>query len=218
METEVKLGFKDKSDLFKVCAGEIFRIHCLEPEYPRPVLLENRYLDTEDLFITKRGGSLRVRHYAGADEDFYEFTVKYGGGTSGGLHKRLEWNVRSDDGNFSIGSFKDKASGADSLEILNEVFADISDCDLKVVCSNSFTRTVYRLSFGKSMIEGCFDSGVITSSDGTRTDEICELELELIRGDEKDLTDLANILKKDFDCISLDKTKYMRTLAMAIRE
>lgn len=216
METEVKLGFKDKTDLFKVCAGDFFRRHCLEPEDPKPVLLENKYLDTEDLFITKRGGSLRVRHYAGSDEAFYEFTVKYGGGTTGGLHKRLEWNVRSNDGNFSIASFKNNASGADSLELLNEVFADITDSDLKVVCSNSFNRTVYELSFGLSRIEACFDSGVITSSDGSKTDEICELELELISGDEKDLTSLADQIKNEADCMPLCRTKYIRTLAMAI--
>lgn len=216
METEVKLGFNDKESLFKVAKTDSFLKFCKNPDV-LPVLLENTYLDTEDLQITKRGGAVRIRHYSGNGEDSYEFTVKYGGGTSQGLHRRYEWNVKSDNDKFSIDNFKSGASGdKDPSDILNEVFSGLKDDDLKVVCFNSFYRTIYELSYGTSLIEACFDSGLIRNSDGTKTDEICELELEIAYGNIGDLEALTAILIKDADCEPLDKTKYSRTLNMAL--
>ena len=216
METEVKLGFKDKESLFNVAKTDSFLKFCKDPEV-LPVLLENTYLDTEDLFITKRSGAVRIRHYSGNGEDSYEFTVKYGGGTSQGLHRRFEWNVKSDTDKFSIESFKRQASGdKDPSDLLNEVFEDLKDDYLKVVCFNSFYRTIYELSYGSSIIEACFDSGLIRNYDGTKTDEICELELEIVEGNIGDLEALTAILIKDADCAPLDKTKYSRTLNLAL--
>lgn len=218
METEVKLGFKDKESLYKVALSDAFRKLCPDNTgISDPLLLENTYLDTEELSITKRGGAIRIRHYKGASKDSYEFTVKYGGGTSKGLHKRFEWNVKSLDGKFTIDSFKSAATnGNDPYDLLNEVFKGITDEDLKVVCFNSFNRTVYELNYKNSTIEACFDSGLITNSDASKTDEICELELEMIKGDIEDLNEVTAILTEGADCSPLDKTKYMRTLNMAL--
>ncbi|MBR2992851.1 MAG: CYTH domain-containing protein [Clostridiales bacterium] len=218
METEVKLGFKDKESLYKVALSENFRKLCPDNSGIRePVLLENTYLDTDDLAITSRGGAIRIRHYKGASEDSYEFTVKYGGGTSKGLHRRFEWNVKSNSGEFSIESFRIAATGGnDPYDLLNEVFKDITDDDLKIACFNSFNRTVYELRYNNSTIEACFDSGVIRNSDGTKSDEICELELELIKGDINDLDEVTSILTDGNDCAPLDMTKYIRTLNMAL--
>lgn len=218
METEVKLGFKDKESLYKVALSEDFRKLCADnPGIHEPFLLENTYLDTEDLNITNRGGAIRIRRYSGTSEDYYEFTVKYGGGTSKGLHRRFEWNVKSNDGKFSIEAFKNACSASnDPYDLLNEVFKEITDDDLKVACFNAFNRTVYELSYNNSSIEACFDSGVIKNFDGSKTDEICELELELIKGDIADLDEVAAMITAGADCAPLDKTKYMRTLNMAL--
>lgn len=218
METEVKLGFKDKESLYNVASSERFRGLCIkDPELSFPVLLENYYLDTKALTITKRGGAIRVRHFSGNDIDTYEFTVKYGGGTSKGVHRRFEWNVKSDKGNFSINKFvKDAADFGDPPELLDEVFKDIEDTDLYVICFNAFYRTVYELSYGDSKIEACFDNGRIRNADGSLTDEICELELELISGDTQDLDKLTAYLTEGLDCAPLNRTKYMRTLNLAM--
>ena len=218
METEVKLGFKDKESLYKVALSEDFRKLLSDNTGIRePVLLENTYLDTEDLTITNRGGAIRIRHYSGGAQDYYEFTVKYGGGTCKGLHRRFEWNVKCNDGKFYIEAFKNACSTAnDPYDLLNEVFKDITDDDLKVVCFNAFNRTVYELSYNNSSIEACFDNGVIRNSDGSKTDEICELELELIKGDMSDLDEVTSMITDGADCAPLDKTKYMRTLNMAL--
>ena len=217
MEKEVKLGFKDKESLLKVTAADSFRNACLDISGPVPVLLENSYLDSADRFILARGGAVRIRHYADQNNDRYEFTVKFGGGTKDGLHKRHEWNVMSSDGVFSIERFKELADCTDDPEdLLSDVFGDLKDTDLSIICSNSFYRTVYTLKFNSSTIEACIDSGIIRSSDGLKTDEICELELELVQGNEKDLVELSDTIIKETDCSPLDKTKFMRTLALAI--
>ena len=216
METELKFGFKEKDSLFALAKTDAFLKCCKDPDR-KPVLLENSYFDTRDLIITKRTGAVRVRHYSGEDTDSYEITVKYKGGTSKGLHQRYEWNADSIDGKFSIESFMSRMKdGEDPDGLLSEVFAGIKDEDLSVVCFNSFYRTYYELHFGNSVIEACFDSGMIRNSDGTKTDEICELELELISGSVEDLKELSGILTENADCSPLDKTKYGRTLNMAM--
>lgn len=217
METEVKLSFKDKDLLYGMASADFFRELCTDTSEPEPVLLENTYIDTPDMNITKRSGAIRVRHYKGNSVDKYEFTVKYGGGSSNGLHKRLEWNVDSNDANFSIERFiREAEGGKDPSDKLLEAFGSIKDDDLTVLCSNSFNRTIYNLDYKNSRIEACFDSGIIKSSDGSRTDEICELELELIDGDVDSLNELTRMIMEHTGCVPLDDTKYRRTLAMTL--
>ena len=88
METEAKLAFKDKESLYGSAGADFFRKLCIDDSTPEAVLLENKYLDTADLNISGRGGMIRVRHYSCSSEDYFEFTVKYGGGVSGALHRR----------------------------------------------------------------------------------------------------------------------------------
>ena len=217
METEVKLSFKDKEHLYGVTKADFFRKLCIDASEPEAVLLENTYIVTPDMNISRRSGAIRVRHYCGNNVDKYEFTVKYGGGSVGGLHKRMEWNVASNDSNFSIDRFiREAEGGEDPSEMLKEAFGSIKDEDLIVLCSNSFNRTVYTLSYENSKIEACFDSGLIKSSDGSRTDEICELELELIEGDVASLNSLSKMIMEQTGCVPLDDTKYRRTLAMTL--
>lgn len=217
METEVKLAFKNKDDLYKLTFSDLFLNLFKGETEPAPVLLENTYLDTPDMKITKRGGMIRVRHYNCADADRYEFTVKYGGGVSDGLHRRYEWNVTSCDNAFSIKRFIDETNGSgDPEDVLLDVFGNINDDDLIVLCSNTFCRTVYNLSYLNSKVEACFDSGIIKNSDGSRSDEICELELELVSGDISELNAIAECIIETAECVPFDDTKYRRTLAVAL--
>ena len=216
MELEVKLSFDSREKLYGLAVSDEFEKYCTDAAKPEPVLLENTYLDTPAMSITGRGGMIRVRHYKGLDQDYYEFTVKYGGGVSDGFHKRYEWNARCEDSDFSIGRFKSLVtSDSDPSDMLSEVFGDIKDEDLNPICANSFNRTIYNLAFGDSTIEACFDYGLITNSDGSRTDEICELELELKSGDPADIDQLAKIITGKTCCVPLDKTKYGRTVKLA---
>ena len=216
METEVKLSFKDKESLNNVTLTDSFRKYCLDLN-SSPMLLENSYLDTADMTVLNRGGSARVRHVSGDNMDYFEQTVKYKGGASSGLHQRYEWNVRTDSSSFSIDRFKNNAGkDGDPVEFLDLVFEGLKNTDLMIFCFNSFYRTAYKLKYGNSLIEACVDSGVIKSPLNDETDEICELELELIEGDVNDLTDLTELIVKENECVPLDKSKFMRTLALAM--
>ena len=216
METEVKLCFENKESLFKVADSELFRKFTITAE-PVTVTLENYYLDTDDHKILSRNGSVRRRLVSGKDS-FIEETVKYGGGSAAGLHRRFEWNFRTDDDKFVIENFKKGVSeGGDPVELLDEVFENVTDRDLVILCFNSFERTSYKLQYNESLIEACFDSGVIYNQDKTVSEDICELELELEKGSDSDLTGLSNLIKAGFGCIPLDKSKFQRTLELAKR-
>ena len=216
METEVKLSFKDKESLNNVTLTDSFRKYCLDLN-SSPMLLENSYLDTPDRTILSRGGSARVRHVSGDNTDYFEQTVKYKGGASSGLHQRYEWNVRTDSSSFSIDEFKKNAEkDGDPVEFLDVIFEGLKNTDIHILCFNSFYRTTYKLKYGNSIIEACVDCGIIRSSVSDKTDEICELELELIEGDVNDLTSLTELIVKENECVPLDKSKFMRTLALAM--
>ena len=178
--------------------------------------LENYYLDTDDTKILNRYGSVRKRIVKG-EVSYIEGTVKYGGGAASGLHKRYEWNVRLE-GDFSIEEFKKGvASDGDPVELLDEVFENVTTTELKPLCFNSFERIIYELDYFGSRIEACFDSGIIYNSDKSESEDICELELELIEGNESDLIDLTERIKCEFVCSPLDKSKFQRTLELAKR-
>lgn len=215
METEVKLSFKDTESLMEAASSELFK-GIIVSIGPKTMTLENYYLDTTDMKILSRNGSVRKRIVKG-DETYIEGTVKYGGGASSGLHKRYEWNARLN-GDFSIEEFKKgAASDGDPVELLDEVFEYIGTSDLKPLCFNSFQRTICEIKVNDSLIEACFDSGVIYNSDKSASEDICELELELISGSVDDLMSIADCAKESFDCFPLDKSKFQRTLELAKR-
>ena len=215
METEVKLNFKNTESLMEAALSELFKGITVSSGQ-KTMTLENYYLDTTDMKILDRNGSVRKRIVKG-DETYIEGTVKYGGGASSGLHKRYEWNVRLN-GDFSIEEFKkDAPSDGDPIELLDEVFEGIGSSDLKPLCFNSFRRTICKLKVNDSLIEACFDSGVIYNSDKSISEDICELELELISGSVDDLMCIAERAKDSFDCLPLDKSKFQRTLELAKR-
>lgn len=213
METEVKLSFKDKESLINVTLTDSFRNQCLSSE-PVSMLLENYYLDTSGMLVLKRGGSVRKRIVTGK-EDYCEYTVKYRGGADNGIHQRYEWNARLKD-EFTVEGFKNSVeSDGDPVDLLDQIFENITEKDLEVLCFNSFNRITYELQYNNSRIEACFDNGTIFNSDKTESDEICELELELIDGCIEDLIRLTDLIKCENECEPLDKSKFMRTLAMA---
>lgn len=215
METEVKLSFNNLDSLLSVASSELFTEFKTGGD-PKPMTLENYYLDTPDRKILNRKGSVRKRIVKG-DESFIEGTVKYGGGAASGLHKRYEWNARLD-GDFSIEEFKKHVSSdGDPAELLDEVFENVTTSELIPLCFNSFERIVYELDYFGSRIEACFDSGIIYNSDKSESEDICELELELIDGNESDLIDLTERIKAEFVCSPLDKSKFQRTLELAKR-
>jgi triphosphatase len=156
---------------------------------------------------------IRVRHYSGDAKDYYEFTVKYGDGVSDGLHRRFEWNVKSDTDSFDVDGFKASAEGqSDSGDLLDKALEGVNGKELTVLCRNSFTRTIIHLKYGDSTMEACFDRGTIEDGRGRVREHICELELELVSGRVEDIEAMAGIVIDNAPCGLFNDTKYHRTL------
>ena len=212
METEIKLGFADKESLYGVIGSDWFTAYCTDNTSGVSYILENSYRDTKDMLVSRRGGMVRVRHYAGGADDLYEFTIKYGGGVEGGLHKRYEWNVKSETGVFETAGFKKSAAGGDPVELLDDLLDGITDADFIELCSNSFRRTTFELKYGGSTMEACIDYGTIEDSEGQIREYICELELELVSGDVNDVQAMSEVIMEHASCKPFDDTKYHRTI------
>lgn len=215
METEVKLAFDSPDRLWEILDSDWFMNFCLDNEPKKPVTLVNTYYDTRDRKLSSRGGMIRIRLYkSGDNEDSYEHTVKYGGKVDNGLHQRYEWNVKADSKNFDVAEFKRNAYNEDDPnELLDEILEGVKEEDLIPLCSNEFKRTVYTFGYGDSIMEACFDEGVIESSDG-KTENITELELELSSGDVVDLKDLADFIVEHTGAQPFNESKFQRSLKM----
>lgn len=210
METEVKLAFKNKEELFSITEKDWFQDYCMDSEAVKPVKLTNYYFDTSDRKISARRGMVRVRVYENEDgEKEYEETIKLGGKVENGLHQRYEWNVKSDDKDFDKTEFVRMAGGSDDPdELLKALLDGISDDDLESICTTVFERTVYTFGYGDSIMEACFDYGKIIAGD--KKEGICELELELSSGDVEDLKDMAQFIVENSTGVPFNESKFKR--------
>lgn len=155
----------------------------------RPVTCEilGIYYDTPDLALARRGIAVRLRR-AG---DRWVQTVKLSGTSSGGLHRRPEWEVPAEEGVLDFASVDDPAVRA--------ALADPAlHAALRPVFRTRFHRSAKLLDFaGGDQIELAVDRGEIVAGD--RREPICELELELRRGSPARLFELALALQADID-------------------
>lgn len=214
METEIKLLFRSKEELLAVKEAEWFSDYCLDNEPKAEDKLINTYFDTKDRKLNSQNAMIRVRHYESSDGDeHFEHTVKFGGGVVDGLHQRYEWNVPSDSKNFSFREFADSIQANDDpVELLMKALEGVEEEDLIPLCTVEFNRIVYTFGFGDSIMDACFDVGMIKS--GSESEDICELELELISGDVVDLKDMAEYIIEQTGCVTFDESKYQRALRL----
>ncbi len=214
METEVKIAFDSPEDLKKITNEEWFADYCMDEATPVVYVLDNTYYDTPDRILSQRGAVCRVRTFKDEVEGCkYEHTVKFGGKVDNGLYQRYEWNIRSSERLFDVDDFKIKASRQeDPVEVLDEAFEGISADNLRPLCSTVFERTVYTFGFGDSIMEACFDVGTINA--GTKSEDICELELELISGDVVDLKDMAAFIVENTNGRFFNESKFQRSLKL----
>lgn len=214
METEIKLAFSSKEEMMAIINADWFADYCLDVGEKEPVKLTNSYYDTKDRVLLNKGTSVRVRLYEEGNESHYEHTVKFGGSVVNGLHQRYEWNVDSDSSEFDVNEFRRKASRGDDdpEEILDDALGDVKSEDLICLCSTYCERTTYTFGFGDSMMEACFDVGKISAGD--KSEDICELEIELESGDVVDLKELAQFIVDNTNAVPYDQSKYMRAIRL----
>lgn len=164
-----------------------------------------KYFDTEDLTLSNNKFSLRIR----LEDETKVLTVKTPKLESDNraLSRRGEWNFVWSPDTPNI-SFLIESLGHE----LGEKYIDLLKSIEKEPLYANMTTDVYRykrnLFLSETQIEVVLDSGKLYG--GKLSDDIQEIELELIAGDESKLVELADIIKQRFELTDGNKSKMQR--------
>ena len=147
----------------------------------RPASLVSVYYDTDTQKLRKHGLTLRVRHIG---RRYVQTIKRESGGASSALMDRCEWE-------------HDVAGGTPNLALaegtgLETILSKKLQAKLKPLFETRVRRKVFPIQSGGSEIELTVDKGVIAA--GRQSLPICEVELELKRGDKAKLFDVARAL------------------------
>src|SRR5262249_40095666 len=144
----------------------------------KPATLVSVYFDTDNLKLRNKGLSLRVRRIGRRHVQ----TIKRENGESAALFARDEWE------HPISGRQPDIAQDA----TLGPVFGKKVRRGLKPIFETRVRRTVYPIQSGVSEIELTVDKGKVEA--GRQSSPLCEVELELKRGESAELFKLARML------------------------
>ncbi len=143
--------------------------------------LRSVYFDTPDFSLHRNGISLRVRD----DGRTYVQSVKLDTSLKNGISNPVEIEDRLGGPDPDTGCIHDK-------RVRRKVEKAIKGSDLEKVFETSVTRTTHRLRTHGSIIEVALDRGETLAKN--RRSQICEVELELVKGNPKDLLQTAQAL------------------------
>jgi triphosphatase len=147
------------------------------------VHLKNTYFDTDDHQMRKHDCGLRTRSTNGV----WEQTIKTAGKVVGGLHQRPEYNVPIVENKVQLNLF-DPAILPQGMTIMALQSALIP------LFTTNFERRIWRIKNAGFEFELVFDVGHISCNDQQLP--ICEVELELVKGDTNVLFDFSKALVK----------------------
>jgi triphosphatase len=196
-ETELKLRLLEPKD------ASLLQHHALvtQAQAQAPRILRNRYFDTPKLNLLGMGIGLRLRE----DQGRILQSVKTAGQSVAGLHQRQEWECEI---------FSDQPQ----YELLPEWIRlhKLSDPRLmqrlEVCFSTDFERQSWDLYSAEYHIELSLDRGEIRA--GTQTLALCEVELELKRGDPAQLYAVALALSDTQPLVIDNRSKAQRGYAL----
>ncbi|HEY2534606.1 MAG TPA: CHAD domain-containing protein [Xanthobacteraceae bacterium] len=151
------------------------------------------YFDTDKQKLRKNGVSLRVRQIDG----HFMQTIKKRGNRSVGLFERNEWECDVRNGQPALDTAHDTALAP----VLNKKLRR----NLKPVFETRVQRWVYPVRKHDSEIELAVDMGTVEAAG--RSSPLCEIELELKRGEPADLFELARALGKTVPVTLASKSK-----------
>ncbi len=184
-------------------------------------LMHAVYFDAEDECLSKEKIAVRVRR----EGDEMVATVKWGGNhreaLNGGeaVHARPELNVPVRDESWFWAPpaelFGDSDIGKRIVELLGEE-------PLVPLLETKFTRRLVQIRCenpenGEAMLcEAAVDTGEIVAGD--RSEPICELELELLTGENGPLMILGEELKARYGLVAGTKSKFARGKALRVEK
>lgn len=143
--------------------------------------LDSAYYDTPEGSLRRQRIALRLRRQ---DAQWIQ-TLKGGGGVAGGVHSRDEWNWPLPDNQLNVALLRTAG--------WNE---GIDTARLAPVFSTRFTRRVWWLDEPAYTIEVALDLGEVTDG-AALSAPLCEIELELKRGEASSLFAQAERLARE---------------------
>ncbi len=177
METEIEIKFLFSAQFESELHKKINAQHFISS---KKQLLHNVYFDTANRLLRKMDMGLRVRSCEGRSVQ----TIKTAGRVIGGLYQRPEYNEPIEGLRPALARFNSQIWPKDcDLQAL--------EAELVPIFSTDFERQTWLLEMpGDTLIEVAYDRGVIETNQGHV--DICEIELELVKGDEEQLFILGN--------------------------
>lgn len=164
--------------------------------------MEARYFDTAELALNKAGLAYRVRREGGT----WVATVKGGGSSEGGLHRREEWSIAVEQPEADLAPLK-------SLAVWPQLCAAVGAAPLRPIVITRFQRFWKEVDTPDgSRVELAFDKGVIMAGD--KQEPIMEVELELLEGNSAVLLELGAMLAKECGLRPESRSKYYRGLLL----
>jgi len=200
-EVELKLEVPTDS-LYRLARSPLLR--AARKKSPKPTTLVSVYFDTDKLKLRHKGLSLRVRRIGRRHIQ----TIKQESGESAAVFTRDEWEHQIGGRQPDLDLAQDAALGP--------VFGKKVRRSLKPIFETRVRRTVYPIHSGDSEIELTIDKGKVEA--GRQSSPLCEVELELKRGESAELFKLARMLAEEVPVQLAVKTKAERGYALIAGE
>jgi len=202
IETELKLKLLEPECWQQIAEAELLPATGSVGAVKRD-FLESQYYDTPSRRLQKAQMAYRIR----MEEGRWMATVKAGGSSDGGLHRREEYTAVLTEQEPSIAVFLGTPAG----ERLQKV---IGDEPLEAIFTTRFSRYKRDITTPNgSCIELAVDLGEIIS--GGQSEPIGEVELELKAGHPSAVLALGSELAKAFPLRVEPRSKYFRGLQLA---
>jgi triphosphatase len=147
--------------------------------------LENIYFDTPDKKLRNWDMGLRIR----VNDAHIEQTIKTAGEVIGGLHQRPEYNIDIESKVPVLSLFPQQIWAP-------KVCIEQLQREITPLFATNFSRQGFMMIYPDgAIVEMVFDRGVIVSEG--RSVDICEVELELVKGKPELIFELASALAKN---------------------
>ena len=164
--------------------------------------LWNQYLDTRDRKLSRTGMAYRIRRTNGKA---FEATIKSRGETVNGFSRRAEYTVPLEQVKPVLQGFEPQVD--QKLQTL------LQEDELLPLCTVEFTRKVALLQLSAvTVVEAAVDTGTIRA--GGKEAQIGEIELELKKGQERELLRFTAELAQDIPLLPEERSKFSRGLAL----
>src|SRR5262249_45630680 len=200
-EVELKLEVPAHS-LYRLARNPL--LQAARKRWPKPATLVSGYFDTHKLKLHNKGLLLGVRRTGRRHIQ----TIKQESGESSALFTRDEWEHQIGGRRPDLDVARDAALGS--------VFSKKGRHSLKPIFETRVRRTVYPIQSGDSEIELTIDKGKVEA--GRQSSPLCEVELELKRGESAELFKLARMLAKEVPVQLAVKSKAERGYALIAGE